>query len=131
MSIQVKSDNGGPHTPQEVKEIYQKLRQQFPKAQITAGDLSQVATAMEGVRAKLPVITAEIGDTWIYGIPSDPMKVARYREVGRLRSEWITTSKFKIGDATDRQLLRRLALAPEHTWGTDYETVYRPRALRA
>ena len=60
-----------------------------------------------------------MGDTWIYGLPSDPVKVARYREVARLRREWIKGGHFHIGDATDRALLSKLALAPEHTWGTD------------
>ena len=29
-------------------------------------------------KASLPVVTAEIGDTWIQGASSDPLKVAQY-----------------------------------------------------
>ncbi len=119
VSIRVRNDNSGPHTPEEIRDIYKEMRARFPNAKVSAANLSQVAAAMEDARASLPVVTAEIGDTWIYGAPSDPIKVARYREVARLRNEWITGGHFKSGDATDRQLLRRLALAPEHTWGTD------------
>jgi Domain of unknown function (DUF5054) len=119
VSIQVRDDNQGPHTPEEIKAIYQTLRQQFPSANVSAANLSQVAEGMEGARATLPVVTSEIGDTWIYGAPSDPPKVASYREVVRLRREWIANDRFRSGDPTDRQLLRRLALVAEHTWGTD------------
>ena len=119
VSVNVRGDNSGPHTPEEIAAIYAQLRQQFPNAQVAAADLSQVATVMEPARAGLPVVTQEIGDTWIYGIPSDPGKVARYREIARLRGEWLDGKRFQIGDATDRQLLRRLVLAVEHTWGTD------------
>ena len=37
----------------------------------------------------------------------------------RLRGEWLAGRRISVGDATDRQLLRRLVLAVEHTWGTD------------
>jgi hypothetical protein len=29
---------------------------------------------------RLPVVTGEMGDTWIYGVPSDPYKVRRADE---------------------------------------------------
>jgi hypothetical protein len=119
VSVAVRSDNSGPHTMKEIDDMYAELRRQFPNAKIVAGSLSDVATAMEGARAKLPVVTQEIGDTWIYGAPSDPPKIARYREMARLRSEWLASKRMSVGDATDRQLLRRLVLAVEHTWGTD------------
>ena len=90
---------------------------------------------MDRVRDRLPVVTAEIGDTWIYGCASDPGKVARFRETMRLRREWIGRKAFAVGDATDRAMLRRLLLAAEHTWGTDTKAYvdydhYKPADLR-
>jgi hypothetical protein len=119
VDIEVKSDNLGPHSIYEIMNIYWDLRQRFPKATVTAANLTEIANAIEPYRDKLPVVTQEIGDTWIYGVPSDPVKVARYREVVRLRQEWIRQGKFRVGDATDIALLRKLALAAEHTWGAD------------
>ena len=134
LAVEVRNDNSGPHTTEEIAAIYAKLRAQFPGATIAPATLSDVAAAVEPYRERLPVVTGEIGDTWIYGIPSDPPKVARYREMARLRREWVTQKKFVVGDATDRQLLRRLALAAEHTWGTDTKRYidkehYRPADL--
>jgi hypothetical protein len=119
VDVEMRGDNGGPHSADEIKKIYADLRKQYPNATVTASNLSEIAAAVEPYRSSLPVVTQEIGDTWIYGVPSDPVKVARYREVARLRRQWIAQAKFRVGDATDLELLRRLLLAAEHTWGVD------------
>jgi hypothetical protein len=122
IAIVVRDDNSGPHLSNEIAEVYSDLNRQFPNAQITATNLTEIAKAVEPFRKNLPVITEEIGDSWIYGVASDPLKVARYREVIRLRRSWIAGGKFQSGDATDLALLRKVLLEAEHTWGTDTKT---------
>lgn len=122
VAIIVRGDNSGPHKPQEIDAIYAELAQRYPNAHITATNLSEIANAVQPFRSHLPVVTQEIGDTWIYGVASDPLKVARYREVARLRRKWIAQGSFHQGDATDMALLRKVLLEPEHTWGTDTKT---------
>lgn len=134
IDVEVRGDNSGPHTPQEIQAIYARLRAEFPGASIKAATMNDVAATVERVRASLPVVTGEIGDTWIYGCASDPYKVARYRSVTRLRRKWVAEGEFAVGDARDRNLLRHLLLASEHTWGTDTKTYlddahYRPSDL--
>ncbi|GAC1361871.1 MAG: hypothetical protein NVSMB3_10130 [Acidobacteriaceae bacterium] len=136
VDVEVRNDNSGPHTTAEIAAMYAKLRARFPGAVIEASTLSEVAAVVDTVRESLPVVTGEIGDTWIYGIPSDPEKVARYREMARLRSGWVRSGRIKAGDDTDCQMLRRLLLAVEHTWGTDTKSYldnnhYRPKDLAA
>ena len=118
----VRDDNSGPHTAEEIDHIHGELAKQFPNAEISAANLSEMATALAPFRDKLPVVTQEIGDTWIYGCPSDPLKVARYRELSRLREKWLGERAFQRGDATDLALLRHVLLEVEHTWGTDTKT---------
>jgi hypothetical protein len=118
----VGQDNSGPHSAEEIAEIYKDLAARFPNAEITAGSLSDLANAVAPHRDKLPVVTEEIGDTWIHGCASDPKKVARYREVARLRESWIAKGAFAVGDATDLALLRHVVLEAEHTWGADTKT---------
>ncbi len=82
----------------------------------------------------MPVFTQEIGDTWIYGVASDPTKLRNYRELLRLRSEWIRQGKIEPANAVDLAFLSKFALAVEHTWGTDTKTWldfdhYTPQAL--
>jgi hypothetical protein len=119
VAIEVRNDNDGPHTLDEIQSVYRNLRERFPGAEVKASTLTEVANAVDQFRAGLPVVRQEIGDTWIYGVPSDPVKVARFREVSRLRNEWIRQGQWHPGDAGDLSLLRRLLLAAEHTWGTD------------
>ena len=135
VDVEVRGDNSGPHTQQEIAAIYTKLRAQFPGATIQAATMNDVAVAVERVRTRLPVVASEIGDTWIYGCASDPGKVARSRSAARLRRGWLDDGAFAVGDTTDRNLLRRLLLASEHTWGTDTKTYlddahYRPADLQ-
>ena len=118
----VRGDNSGPHHPDEIDRIHAELAARFPNAEILATNLSEMANALAPYRDKLPVVTEEIGDTWIYGCASDPLKVARYREIARLRESWIAKGALQVGDATDLQLLRHVLLEPEHTWGTDTKT---------
>jgi Domain of unknown function (DUF5054) len=122
IAIVVKDDNAGPHTPEEIAKTYARLGGQFPNAEILPTSLTKVAYEVAPFAKELPVITQEIGDTWIHGIGSDPLKVARYREISRLRQSWIQAGSLQVGDATDIQLLRHMLLEVEHTWGTDTKT---------
>ena len=119
----VRDDNSGPHKPEEIVQVCADLKHQFPNAQVIATNLTAIANAVDAYRANLPVIKQEIGDTWIHGIASDPLKVARYREGARLRQSWLAQQSFHIGDSTDMALLRHVLLEAEHTWGTDTKTL--------
>ncbi len=118
----VRDDDSGPHTLEEIHNTYTALGKQFPNAEILATDLTTIANAIAPHRNSLPVVTNEIGDTWIHGVASDPLKLARYRQIARLREHWLTQKKFFVGDSTDLALLRHLLLEVEHTWGTDTKT---------
>jgi hypothetical protein len=135
-AIVVKGDNSGPHTPEEISQTFATLKSRFPNAEIVPTNLTVVANEVARHTYALPVVTQEVGDTWIHGIASDPLKVARYREVSRLRQRWISEGRFAVGDPTDIGLLRHLLLEVEHTWGTDTKTWldfdnYLPQDLRA
>ena len=122
VAVEMRDDNAGPHTMDEIKGIYANLKRRFPKAKTQAANLTDIANAVEPHKGDLPVLTQEIGDTWIYGIASDPVKLARYREVLRLRNEWVRNGKLQGGDDADLAFLGKFALAAEHTWGTDTKT---------
>jgi len=122
IAVNVRGDNSGPHTATEIAQIYADLAARFPHAEIAACNLSDIANAVAPHRGNLPVVTQEMGDTWIYGCPSDPLKMARFREVARLREQWLAAGAFQTGDGTDLALLRHILLEAEHTWGTDTKT---------
>ena len=115
-------DNQGPQSADQIRAAHAELRARFPTAVVAASTLDAFAAALEQVRETLPVITGELGDTWIHGVGSDPAKVARYRELLRLRRRWLAEGRVKANDAAFRAFSRSLLMVPEHTWGLDVKT---------
>ncbi|MGN0885627.1 MAG: hypothetical protein ACI4RT_01390 [Candidatus Spyradenecus sp.] len=89
LSIQCTSDNCGPHTYEQAKEVYADLRKRYPNAQAISTTLDTLGEELAKHREELPVITSEIGDTWIYGYASEPARMARFRALMRKYAEWI------------------------------------------
>lgn len=113
-------DNLGPPSSDSVRATYAHLREQFPNATFVGSTLDAVARSILDARSELPVITSEIGDTWIHGIGTDPTKVSRYRELLRLRENWIAEGR--IEPTLLGRMQRALLMIPEHTWGMDLKT---------
>lgn len=113
-------DNMGPPAPEEVKAAYARCRERFPRAVVRAGDLCSYAASLEAGREDLPVVEGEMGDGWIHGIGSDPLKVSRYRALVRSAEGWRKEGRGSGGEVLG--FLKRLSLIPEHTWGMDVKT---------
>ena len=115
-----KGDNMDPFTAIEVRDAFDGLRKRFPNAEIFGSSMNAYAESLRPIKDTLPVITDEIGDTWVYGCGSDPKKVAEFRELSRLRREWIEN-----GTQTPEKLNEfsiYLGMIGEHTWGVDHAT---------
>lgn len=106
-------DNRGPQGAEQIRTIYEDLHARFPKAVLRAGtleDVAEIALAEEG----LPVVTSEIGDTWIHGTGTDPAKTSAFRGLLRLAEE--------LPEEARRPVYEALLPVPEHTWGLDEKT---------
>jgi hypothetical protein len=131
------NDNMGPQTAGQVLAAFADARARFPEAQVAASTLDAFAARLEAVRPTLPIVTSEIGDTWIHGVGTDPAKVARFRELCRLRRMWLADDPAYADDPAFGRFSRALLLVPEHTWGMDEKThladyaSYTPAQLRA
>ena len=76
-------------------------------------------------------VTEEIGDTWLYGVPSDPWKNVAFREMSRIRRLCVEQGSHNnnnnnndgggcnVEDMTMQRFDRLLTKIPEHTWGED------------
>ncbi|MCD7936857.1 MAG: DUF5054 domain-containing protein [Tannerellaceae bacterium] len=115
-------DNHGPHTREQIGQFYEQLRTTYPNASIIAASLEQVADEVAKVKDSLPVVTSEIGDTWMYGVASDPKKIAQLRALMRLRNQWIEEGRLVEGSDTDLRFSFPLLMVTEHTWGLDIKT---------
>ena len=76
-------------------------------------DAFAAALLASGAVDDLPVVTAEIGDPWIFGTGSDPQKVSRFRSILRALD-----GRRDVPVEARRSLL----LVAEHTWGLDEKT---------
>jgi hypothetical protein len=79
---------------QEILNDYRILRAEFLNAKLVAASVEDFTEAIYPIRDKLPVIKQEIGDTWINGIQSDPLKVAKMKLVMRNRAECLQKGMF-------------------------------------
>lgn len=104
-------DNNGPQSADSVLDVYRRLKEEYPEAVIRPGDLNDIALAVREIRGTLPVVTQEIGDTWIHGGQTDPRKMNLFRALLRARRAWTDEAR----DVADRWLI----MVPEHTWGLD------------
>jgi len=119
VSVSFTGDNHGPHKLEQIAQIYAGLRRRFPRAKVFASDFNAVAQELIDARPQLPVVTGEIGDTWIHGPGSDPLRMREFREIARLRRAWIGSGALKEHSDEDLAFGGRLLRIAEHTWGLD------------
>jgi hypothetical protein len=115
-------DNHGPPAVEEVEALFSRLRSEYPTARIVASTLDAFAADVLAARTGLPVVDAEIGDSWIHGVASDPVLTARLRALLRLRTEWLRSGALVAGSPECDAFSDGLLLVPEHTWGKDLKT---------
>jgi hypothetical protein len=117
VSMRVHGDNQGPHTIESVEAAYRSLAAKFPGAEILPTSLTEIGDALRPLAPELPRLTAEIGDTWIYGTGADPRRTSGMRELLRARRRWIDAGRLDEGGEADLEFLEDLIVAPEHNWG--------------
>ena len=118
--MRMTGDNLGAHTPEQVETIMAD----YPGAVLGGATLNDLAAELELHAGEYPVLTCEIGDTWIHGLGTDPRKVAEFKAMERLSNQW--------PDSPAKAAFRhRLLMIIEHTWGLDEKNHFRaPDAWR-
>jgi len=112
-------DNCGPPSADEIRKQFADIARQYPHADIRASTLDAFAQRLAQVRDRLPVVREEIGDTWIHGAATDPLKLAKLRELQRLRSQWVASGALDESSEAYRGMSEAMLLTAEHTWGLD------------
>lgn len=114
-------DNRGPQSIEEIQTEMNKIREKYPKAEVVASTIDDYARELLKFKDNLPVLEEEIGDTWIHGVASDPVKTMRYRALLHLKDQWKARGLFEWDDPKFRDFMTNLMLVAEHTWGLDYK----------
>lgn len=103
-------DNHGLPSAEEVDRIFAEIAEKFPEAEIVTADLNALAAEVRKIEDTLPILTDEIGDSWIHGTGTDPKKMSQFRALSRMFAT--------MPDGPDKQRLAQgLIMVPEHTWG--------------
>jgi len=117
LAFAFRTDNTGP--PMSIEEIqtcYNILQEEFPGAQVFASTLDGFASKIANW-SSLPVVAGEIGDTWIQGVASDPLKMAQFRALSSAFSQCLLDGKCEGSDFVVQNASRFLIKLAEHTWG--------------
>ncbi|HEY9009528.1 MAG TPA: DUF5054 domain-containing protein [Devosia sp.] len=115
------SDNIGPQSVPQTADVYRELARQHPDVTVKASTLDAYGEVLWGRRTEFPVVDIELGDSWIHGAGSDPIKLKRFLALQRLydqfAAEGLTNERRAFG--------RGLAMVAEHTWGVDIKSYLR------
>lgn len=112
-------DNRGVKSAESVLESFEKIEKANPDAEVTAGDLNEIAESLWEIREKLPVVTSEIGDTWIHGAAADPYKAGAIRTLIELKDKWLGDGTLEKGTVEYESLCDNILCLAEHTCGMD------------
>ncbi len=118
-------DNHGPPRPDEIKKVLDELTRRLPGVKVRIGRLSDFGDAILAERPDLPVVRADMPDTWIHGPMSDPAGARLARRMRPLLAAaealntelraWgvpVTSAAPTVAAAYEQSLLYG-----EHTWG--------------
>ena len=115
-------DNRGVPDADAVIQLWGALQKKFPNADIKASSLDDFVEEVlaKGDTSALPLVTDEIGDSWLYGVPADPIKVATFREARRVLGSAVASGKVDTRSLDYVRYMRRLVKGPaEHNWGLE------------
>ena len=111
-------DNHGSGKKSAVLKNIKSVKLKYPGYEVIAGTLDDYAEKIWAVRDKLPVVTQEIGDSWIHGSAADPYKSAALRTLISLKNRWLSDGSLKRNDEYINLADNILCIA-EHTCGMD------------
>lgn len=114
-------DNLGIPGREDVLEKLEALEHTYPNARVEASTLDAYAERLWERRKELPVIREEIGDTWIHGIASDPVKVRKLRRLLDLKNQWKQNGSFYHDKPEFHGFMENLLIVCEHTWALDFK----------
>ena len=122
LSFHYSPDNSGPpSSAKEVQDYWAATQARFPNAQLVLSSLDDFALAILPIAETLPQVTGEIGQSWSYGAPADPAKVAAFRAARRVRNDAVAAGWLDANDADLYAYERRLWVGgPEHNWGLSF-----------
>ncbi len=117
-------DNRGTPSQEKIQKKLDKIQAQYPDYEITAGSMDEIAELLWQQKDKLPVVTEEIGDTWIHGAAADPYKASALRQLMALKRKWLKDGSMVKNSDEYTGLTDALLCIGEHTCGMDMKMYF-------
>ncbi len=140
MALMQTHDNCGPQSASVIEGLVKKIQMEYPDAEIACGSMDDFYNELAKCDlSTVPIITKDLGDTWIHGIGSYPKEVGMLREnrekskrLQALYARQLLEGFAADNDRADRILNRyyeNISLFEEHTWGADVKTWLGPERV--
>ncbi len=117
-------DNRGTPSADKIEAKLQAIGDKYPGYEVEAGTMDEIAGLLWEQRDKLPVVTDELGDTWIHGSAADPYKSAALRELMMLKRHWLADGSMSKKSAEYSNFSDALLCIAEHTCGMDMKKYF-------
>ncbi|MCM1285897.1 MAG: DUF5054 domain-containing protein [Acetobacter sp.] len=117
-------DNRGTPSADKIEDKLNAIASKYPGYEVAAGTMDDIAEIIWGKRDKLPVVTDELGDTWIHGSAADPYKSASLRALMRLKREWLSDGSMNRDSQEYIDFTDALLCIAEHTCGMDMKKYF-------
>lgn len=117
-------DNRGTPSAKDIEEKLNSIKEKYNGYEVSAGTMDDIADELWEIRNELPVLTDEIGDTWIHGSASDPYKSASLRELMQLKRQWLADGSMDRDSCEYREFSDALLCIAEHTCGMDMKKYF-------
>ena len=116
------ADNRGLHPEREYLAHLAAIQAEWPNATVVVSTFDNFTAQLHasGAVKNLDVITQEIGDSWIYGDPSDARKSAMMRAMHRVWDSHAPPAGVEAGGSADPHVANAtlyMLKNIEHTWG--------------
>ena len=112
------SDNQTPPNSTQVLQFWANLRQRYPAAAInTDSPFDSFTSVLTKIRDQLPIVSQEIGNSWLYGAPADPYRISSYRTAISALDDAVDSGRLDANNPAVDEFKFRLMKPMEHNWG--------------
>lgn len=116
-------DNHGASGSSAVLKNIEEIGRKYPDYTVVGGTLDEYAEQIWEIRDRLPVITSEIGDSWIHGAGTDPYKAGAIRTLIACKNEWLADGTMNRDSDEYKKLCSYILCLAEHTCGMDCKLI--------
>lgn len=116
-------DNHGASGSDAVLNNVKEIGEKYPGYTVVGGTLDDYAEQIWEIRDRLPVITSEIGDSWIHGAATDPYKAGALRTLIACKNEWLSDGTMSRDSEEYKSLCSFILCLAEHTCGMDCKLI--------